>query len=57
MKLYQEAGGANLTEIAAVFNVGHYSTVSQTIRRLNALMVDDRDVMREFNILSQDLTP
>jgi len=57
MKLCQEVGGAKLIEIATVFNVGHYSTVSQTIRRLNALMVDDSDVEREFNMLSQDLTP
>lgn len=57
MKLCQEEGGAKLTEIAAVFNVGHYSTVSQTIRRLNALMIEDHGVMREFKLLSQDLTP
>ena len=37
--------------------IGHYSTVSQMIRRLNALMVEDRGVMHEFNVLSQDLAP
>jgi hypothetical protein len=57
MKLCQEVGGAKLTEIAEVFNVGHYSTVSQTIRRLNLLMQEDIGVVAEFNVLSQDLTP
>ena len=53
----QEVGGAKLTEIAKVFNVGHYSTVSQTIGRLNLLMNKDTRVVGEFNMLSQDLTP
>ncbi len=57
MKLCQEAGGAKLTEIAKVFNVGHYSTVSQTIRRLNVLMDEEEGVKRVLNVLSQDLTP
>ncbi len=57
MKLCQEVGGAKLTEIAKVFNVGHYSTVSQTIGRLNLLMYKDSRVAGEFNVLSQDLTP
>ena len=57
MKLCQEVGGAKLTEIAKVFNVGHYSTVSQTIGRLNLLMYKDSRVAGEFNMLSQDLTP
>ena len=57
MKLCQEVGGAKLNEIAKVFNVGHYSTVSQTIGRFNLLMLDDSEFAREFNVLSQDLTP
>ena len=57
MKLCQEVGGAKLTEIGKMFNVGHYSTVSQTIGRLNVLMSEDVDVTRDFNMLSQDLTP
>ena len=57
MKLCQEVGGAKLTEISTLFNVGHYSTVSQTIGRLNHLMKDDRRVHGEYNVLSQDLTP
>jgi len=57
MKLCQQVGGATLTEIAKVFTVGHYSTVSQTIGRLNHLMQEDSRVAKEFNVLSQDLTP
>lgn len=57
MKLCQQVGGAKLTEIAMLFNVGHYSTVSQTIGRLNLLIVEDKKVAFEFNVLSQDLTP
>jgi len=57
MKLCQEVGGAKLKEISTLFNVGHYSTVSQTIGRLNCLMQDDHRVLKEFNMLSQDLTP
>ncbi len=57
MKLCQEVGGAKLTEIAKVFNVGHYATVSQTIGRLNGLMDEDDEVVGGFNMLSQDLTP
>jgi len=57
MKLCQEVGGAKLTEIANEFNVGHYSTVSQTIGRLNRLMQEDQQVVKEYNVLSQDLTP
>ena len=57
MKLCQEVSGAKLIEIATVFNVGHYSTVSQTIGRLNNLLNEDAHVKRSFNVLSQDLTP
>jgi chromosomal replication initiation ATPase DnaA len=57
MNLCQEVGGARLTDIANAFHVGHYSTVSQTIGRLNRLMEIDRQVVRDFNVLSQDLTP
>ena len=57
MKLCQELGGAKLTEMAGVFGVNHYSTISQTIGRLNRLMAEDEKVKNIFNILSQDLTP
>lgn len=57
MKLCQELGGARLTDIAEHFEVGHYSTVSQTIRRLNALMQEEKRVKKDYDVLSQDLTP
>ena len=57
MKLCQELGGAKLSELAKVFNVVHYSTVSQTIGRLNRLLLEDKQVSLEFYKLSQDLTP
>ncbi len=57
MKLCQQNGGAKLIDIANAFHVGHYSTVSQTIGRLNKLMLEDADLAKEFNMLSQDLTP
>ena len=57
MKLCQEVGSAKLTEIAEVFEVGHYSTVSQTIGRLNRLKNEDRQYEVDYKLLSQDLTP
>ena len=57
MKLCQEVGSAKLTEIAKVFEVGHYSTVSQTIGRLNRLNNEDRQYEVDYKLLSQDLTP
>lgn len=57
MKLCQEVGSAKLTEIAALFNVGHYATVSKTISRLNQLMGENQEYEKDYNILSQDLTP
>lgn len=57
MKLCQEIGGAKLSELAVEFNVGHYSTISQTIGRLNRLMTDEPRIAAEYKMLSQDLTP
>jgi len=57
MKLCQQCGEAKLTDIAREFHVSHYSTVSQTIGRLNKLMAEDTELAKEFNVLSQDLTP
>ncbi len=57
MKLCQEVGGATLSDIAKEFQVGHYSTVSQTISRLNRQLNEDARTIQTFNVLSQDLTP
>ena len=57
MHLCQHHTGATLTEIAQQFNVAHYSTVSQTIKRLLHSKKDDVIIQRAINVLSQDLTP
>jgi putative transposase len=57
MKLCQEVGGAKLLDIAKLFHVDHYSTVSQTISRLNRQLNEDARTSQAFNVLSQDLTP
>ena len=57
MKLSQNIAGAKLQAIADVFNVGHYSTVSQTVRRLNVLLAESTALRDELNVISQDLTP
>jgi hypothetical protein len=43
-------------EISKQLNVSHYSTVSQTIGPLNALIIEDNEVRAIYNKLSQDLT-
>ena len=49
MKLCQEYGEAKLHDIAKVFHVGHYSTVSKTIGRLNRLVSEDVELAKVFN--------
>ena len=56
MYFCQQKASATLPEIARVFNVGHYSTVSQAIRRLKAELVGDKRFVRLVKVLSQDLT-
>ncbi|OUS16315.1 hypothetical protein A9Q88_07350 [Gammaproteobacteria bacterium 50_400_T64] len=57
MKLCQELSGATLNEMAEIFHVGHYSTVSQTIRRLNIEITEDKSITNDLYMLCQDLTP
>ena len=57
MKLCQSNGQLPLQDIAHIFNVRHYSTVSQTIGRLNRAMKEDGGLLVKFNAISQDLTP
>lgn len=57
MTLCQDKAGAKLQAIADAFNVGHYSTVSQTIRRLKVLMEESGAVEKDLYVISQDLTP
>jgi chromosomal replication initiation ATPase DnaA len=42
IKLCQDLTGLDLQALANVFNVKHYSAVSKTVGRLNALMVEDK---------------
>jgi putative transposase len=56
MKLCQQCGEARLMDMAKAFHVGHYSTVSQTIGRLNKLLLEDDRLAAEFDMLSQDLS-
>jgi putative transposase len=57
MYLCKQYTGATLNDIAGYFKVGHYSTVSQAVRRLKEKLLHDRLVMKTINMLSQDLTP
>ncbi len=55
--LCQALTGTTLVEMAAHFNVAHYSTVSKTIQRLKKEWQTDRAIANAINGLSQDLTP
>lgn len=57
MKLCQTHGQLALKEIAEIFNVVHYSTVSQTIGRLHKVLNEDKKLRKKFESISQDLTP
>ena len=57
MKLCQDYCGQTLGGIGKAFGVGNYSTISQTIGRLKALVEKDKNVIADLNTISQDLTP
>jgi len=57
MKLSQDHSGRTLAEIARLFGVGNYCTVSQTVSRLNRLVLKDKVVSEQLNTISKDLTP
>lgn len=57
MYLCKRHTNSTLTEIAEHFNVTHYSTISQTIRRLLNDKNSKFKVDKIINVLSQDLTP
>jgi len=50
-------GAAKLSDIAKVFQVEHYSTVSQTIGRPHRQLKGGARARMIYNMLSQDLTP
>ena len=51
--LYQQHTGLKLTEIAPHFTVNHYSTISQTIRRLLKEKKINPDIQKIINRLNQ----
>jgi len=56
MKLCQTDGQLSLMAIAKRFNIGNYSTVSQTIKKLNNVIQEDKDLARDVNTISKNLS-
>ncbi len=57
MYLCKQHTGATLIEMAALFNVKHYSTISKTMSRLMDDLQNNPKISKAINVLSQDLTP
>ncbi len=55
IKLCQDLTGQNLKALAVIFNVQHYSAVSQTVCRLNKLIIEDDKVKLQFEKLRDSL--
>lgn len=55
IKLCQDLTGQNLKALAVVFNVQHYSAISQTVCRLNKLIIADDKVKLQFEKLRDSL--
>ncbi|WP_064435284.1 transposase [Pseudoalteromonas neustonica] len=51
IKLCQDLSGLNLQALAGIFNVQHYSAISKTVGRLNALMLEDKKVKLQYEKL------
>jgi len=51
IKLCQDLTGLNLQALADIFNVKHYSALSKTVGRLNALMIEDKKVKLQYEKL------
>ena len=51
IKLCQELTGLNLRALADIFNVKHYSAISKTVGRLNALMIENKKVKLQLEEL------
>ena len=51
IKLCQDLTGLNLQALADIFNVKHYSAISKTVGRLNALMIEDKKVKLQYEKL------
>lgn len=57
MYLCQQLGRMSLNEIAELFGVGHYASISNTIGQLKKDMVNDKKLEKQIIHLTQDLTP
>lgn len=57
MSLCQRVGRMTLNEIAALFSIGHYASVSNAIARLGKTIVKDKQLAKQISHLTQDLTP
>lgn len=57
MKLVQDYSDKTLNQLAVLFCVGHYCTVSQTIARLVKLMEVDEQLKKQVIAICKDLTP
>ncbi len=57
MYLCKQHTASTLIEIASLFHVKHYSTISKTITRLRDELKSNPKDAKTVNILSQDLTP
>ena len=55
IKLCQDLTGQNLKALAVIFNVQHYSAISQTVCRLNKLIIEDDKVKLQFEKLRDSL--
>ena len=55
IKLCQDLTGKNLKALAVTFNVQHYSAISQTVCRLNKLIIEDDKINLQFEKLRDSL--
>ena len=55
IKLCQDLTRQNLKALAVAFNVQHYSAISQTVCRLNKLIIEDDKVNLQFEKLRDSL--
>ena len=51
IKLCQDLTGLNLQALADVFNVKHYSAISKAVGRLNALIIENKQVKLQWEAL------
>jgi len=55
-RLCQTLGRKKLSDIAKIFNVGHYSTVSSSITTLRKEVNSNKKLQTAINIITQGVT-